>query len=85
MTLPGTCDTGVRVAEAILWVRLAVAILIRRAFAVPDKGVPVDYALSKIANTACVGDVLTMLDFLTVSGKTAFVPKSDLSQCQSGC
>jgi hypothetical protein len=36
------------VAEAILWVRLAVAILIRRAFAVPDKGVPVDYALQRL-------------------------------------
>jgi len=83
VTLPGTCDTGIGVAETILWVPLAAAIFIRRAFAVPDKRVAVDYALSKIANTACISDVLALLDFLTVSSKAAFVPQYDLARCQS--
>jgi len=63
------------VAEAILWVRLAVAIFVGRALAVAHKGVSVDYTLSQIANTACVSNVLAELNVLAVSSKAAFVPQ----------
>jgi len=45
MTLPGTRDASVVVAETILWVILAVTILIGRALAVSDKRVAVDDTL----------------------------------------
>jgi len=79
MALPGTCDACIGVAEAILWIGLAVAIFVGRAFAVSYKGVPVDYALSKVANTACVSDILASLDFLTVCSKATFVPQHGLA------
>ena len=85
MALPGTCfavGIGVagHVAKAILWIGLAVAIFVGFAFAVLEKGTPAaDYALSKVANTACVSDILTALDFLTVCSKVTFVPQHGLA------
>jgi len=75
MALPGTCNAGIVVAEAILWVILAGTILIGCALAVSHKGVAVDDTLSKIADTACVSDQLALLDVLAVSSKAAFAPQ----------
>merc|ERR1719447_1403762 len=75
IALPSTGGTGIGVTKAVLWVVPALAIFVGGALTISDKGFQsaVDYTLSKIADTACISDILAARNLLTIRCKTALV------------
>jgi len=73
IALPSTSGTSVGVTKAVLWVVPALAIFVGGALTISDKGVAVDYTLSKIADTACISDILAARNLLTIRCEAALV------------